>query len=239
MKQIIEIIKYYIRFFKIKPIEKSNILFLSHTEALREIHNKKEYSYYKLYLVENSIYSTIIRIDKIKYFDHYVYLYSAWIWNRNLSIEKRIFLKFKEEDYDYLINIVKKEIGKINNPYYMFDFKKYDILEKILLKSKKENEIKFSIDFIFQYHSQKLFDLIDIVFSKDYNLNIKNYLSWTIQILFNYSSYKTLTKYYHELENNFNSDRELEKLKNILLEIIQEKNILEVKIDKIKEKFSI
>jgi len=55
--------------------------------------------------------------------------------------------------------------------------KKYDILEKILLKSKKENEIKFSIDFILKYHPQKLFDLIDIVFSKDYNLNLKNYLS--------------------------------------------------------------
>jgi len=79
MKQIIEIIKYYIRVFKLKPIEKSNILFLNHTEALREIHSKKQYSYFKLYLVENSIYPTVIRIDKIKYFDYYVYLYSAWI----------------------------------------------------------------------------------------------------------------------------------------------------------------
>lgn len=226
LKEIINYILYSLSVFKLKPEEEENIIFVSQNTAIKSLKNQN-YSFYKIYPIEKNLLPIKIRIDKIKREKSNFYFYSAWIWDK--TIENREYLKYSEKDFDFILEEAKSKIKNQTNYYYDFlNILNYEELENLLMKTKNEIIQEYVIDHVYKIHYEKLLDLMDLIFSNNFNKKIQQYYKKTVRNVFNFMNYDDLTVFYQTLENSFNQNYEIKELKNELLKIIQEKNLFEM-----------
>lgn len=244
LQKILLYIIYFFKVSKIKVTEPTYTLPIDYNTAVRSIiKNWKDISY-KIYPIKWYLIFGKVKITKVDFdFWHlnYKYLYSWWLGDTRFL--ERELVKFSEEDYDFMIDSLKSTLFKPENSKILKDYSyennkyssRYDSLEKVLLETKNEYIQEYILDQIFKLFPDELYGLIDIVYTSRFSDYIKTYYWKLLVLLFEFTDYSKLVKYFDILEATYTWDNKSDEVKKKLLEIIQKKNILEIRKEQIKK----
>lgn len=248
MRIIQKIILYILYFFKVSKVKVTEPIYtlpLDYNTALKSIIKSGKDISYKIYPSKWYLIYWKIKITKINinfWTLNYKYLYSWWLSDKRFL--EREFLKFSEEDYDFMIDLLKATLFKQENVKILKEYSyesnryitRYDSLERILFETKNEYIQEYILDQIFKLFPDKLYELIDIIYTNRFSDYIKTYYGKLLILLFEFTDYTKLIKYFDIFESVYTWDSKSDKIRKKLLEIIQKKNILEIKKEQLKKK---
>lgn len=245
IKKLIQYFLYFLKVQKIKVKEPIYSLPIDYNTALRSLtrKNNEEISY-KTYPVKWYLVYSKIKITKVEVnFENlkYKYIYSSWLSDPNF-IERSLY-KFSEDDYDFMNDSLKESLFKHENSKllkeYSYENNKfsatYNSLEEILRKTNNKYIQEYILDQIFKLYPEKLYYLIDLIYTSKYSDYIKWYYWKLLVLLFEFTDYKTLILYFDTIESTYTWDEKSWVIKKKLLEIIQRKNTLEIRQEQLKK----
>jgi len=143
---------------------------------------------YKLYPDERKTTAVKISIDKVNLQSRKKYLFSAWVKDKE-------YLKFREDDYDFLLEKVFEEVSKQDDKKKKKNLKELNI--EFSTYSNEEQE--YYIDTIYQNKPEKLFSFRDTVLSGQTTLYIRSYYTSLLKHFFQFCTYDMLVKYEEEI----------------------------------------
>lgn len=248
MEFIQRIILYVLYFFKVsqvKVVEPTYTLPLDYNTALRSIIKTGKDVSYKVYPAKWYLVYWKVKITKVDidfWTLNFKYLYNWWLCDTRLV--ERELLKFSEEDYDFMIDSLKATLFKQENSKVLKEYSyennkyttRYDSIEKVLLSTKNEHIQEYVLDQIFKLFPDELYGLIDLIYTNRFSDYIKTYYWKLLVLLFEFTDYTKLVKYFDILESVYTWDNKSDEVRKKLLEIIQKKNILEIKKEQLKKK---
>lgn len=201
----------------------------SFIRALEELKNDTTLTQasYKLYPDDKSYTNVKIVIDKVKLKNRIKYIFSAWVGEKE-------YLKYREDDYDYLLNTIFEEVKNI--PSKKIDKRIQKVKENF--KQYSEEEQEYYLDYIYKNYPDKLFSWRKVIFTTQTNTYIKKYYIYLLRYFFQLSNYDSLVSYVEEIKDD-KQTVEILSLKQSILKLIQEKNLLDIRLSELTNNYNI
>jgi len=244
--KFIQFIQYLFIRSKVKIEEPLYTLPIDQNTALRTlIRDNIDKISYKRYPLKGYWLQAVVQINKIKVnFENikYKFLYSSWLQDKRFK--DREYLKYDEDDCDFMNNTLNSLLfsqDKNNKLLKEYSYENlhytrtYSSLEKVLLNSKNKYIQEYILDQIFKFHPSELYNLLDLIYSPRYWDYIKGYYERLIILLFDYTTFSDLVKFYKSVNSLFTQDRKIKDLKEKLFSILQRKNTLEIQKDQLEK----
>lgn len=233
METIIIHLKYLIKLFFLKVEEPSVVLPWSYSTALLKLKVEKhlDKAEYKLHPIENRAVVIKIQIQRLQIEENKIkYLFHGF--NKDFRL-----CKFEEDSYEEFLWAIEQKVKPNTSNYVFVDTEDYERLESTLFSDIDEISKEYCLDFIYKKHIDKLFDIKESVYSSYFSSYLKHYYTELLFQSFQYTDYDTLTQYLEELETLHLKDIHVRKVREKILQLIQEKSLLDVKLDNLSKCF--